>query len=180
MSKLACVIGYKRGIGKEIANVAKAQGYDLYLVGKNDWDVKEPKLLSEAIQEKSQAYSKCTVFIVAHLGFEAINLLETLMNSNVGNLSIVFLGSLVTTQTRNSLYKYHIEKSASAQAVKQLQLQYPKKDLLIINPGWVDTNLIEHIEGEKIDPKVLAEYIFHIKAFSENFSIRTLSVDVVR
>lgn len=105
----------------------------------------------------------------ANLKFYNVNLLyeiyEKYAQYDDGRIIIV-LGSMTTEVYKSSPNIYQIQKAALELAVKQLQ-NLPKRSNMapyvgLIRPGYVDTDAVKGIVGTKIDPKTIAELIWHM------------------
>lgn len=107
------------------------------------------------------------VFNCAYDGFAQINILEFFYNHWQHNPAkqIITIGSRVVffkrSEPESGYWAYRLHKQALQQA-HDLMLPTAKCDMKIINPGPIDTDMIQHLDCLKMDPVTLANSIKNI------------------
>lgn len=105
-----------------------------------------------------------SVFNCAYSGYAQVSVLEFFYNAWKHNISkqIITIGSRAIvfkrTDGEQGYWAYRTHKQALQQAHDAMLLD-AKCDMKIINPGPIDTAMIQHISCAKLDAKTLAQQI---------------------
>jgi len=104
------------------------------------------------------------VFNCAYDGFAQVNVLEFFYNHWQNNTAkqIITIGSRAVffkrSEPESGYWAYRLHKQALQQAHDSM-LSTAKCDMKIINPGPIDTDMIQHLNCVKINPATLANSI---------------------
>jgi hypothetical protein len=118
------------------------------------------------------------VFNCAYNGFSQASVLEFFYTHWKDDVTkkIITIGSRVVTHKRSSpesgYWPYRLHKQALQQAHDAMLLT-AQCDMKIINPGPIDTAMIQHVDCVKFDPDVLAQ---HIKNVVDNKTIKRVDL----
>jgi hypothetical protein len=118
------------------------------------------------------------VFNCAYDGFGQVSVLEFFYNhwKNISNKHIINIGSRAITYKRldagNGYWPYRQHKQSLQQAVDAMLLD-AQCDIKIVNPGPVDTPMIQHHQCTKFNPVQLAH---KIRSISEDRSIKRVDL----
>lgn len=134
-----------------VRNVSKSSGYDINLV--DSW------------ASEFSDYDCC--INCAYDGFGQLKVLESFyhMWRDHSEKMIVNIGSKVSCYARtetdkdHEYFRYRVEKQALESAFSSMS-NTSRCDLKLINPGPIDTEMIRHLNVDKLDPQWLAVEIY--------------------
>jgi hypothetical protein len=118
------------------------------------------------------------VFNCAYDGFAQVGVLEFFYQNwkNTPSKKIITIGSRVVTYKRSDpesgYWAYRLHKQALQQAHDTMLLD-AKCDMKIINPGPIDTAMLQHIDCIKFNPDILAS---KIKTIVEDSTIKRVDL----
>jgi hypothetical protein len=151
------ITGHTAGIGKAIADIfpspilfSKSTGYDI------EQQADRVKIINES--------AECDVFINnAHIDFgQECLLLEAWEKWKDTNKIIINIGSVSADYVHNNAYVHHryaIQKQALESSCKYMAQSGKPCKVVLIKPGYVDTQRVSHVSTPKIDVNEFAMYI---------------------
>ena len=118
--------------------------------------------------------------INAHYEWSQVELLYKLFEANRDReCHIVVIGSVSADGDRKEVNKYAIQKKALDAACTQLQLVPSKCMITQIKLGRINTDLVKHINAEKMDTDNIARMIYDIiEMNNKNQYVKTITIDI--
>lgn len=167
------IIGFKKGLGNELLKAFKTYSKSITGLDQDEWDISDKN--AEIFFEKYiKSFSYDLIILNAHIGFNALSLLNKICKFYKSGLTLIVIGSIVTDQTRKKYYEYYLEKSILEQAVRQLQFEYENIDISLFKPGWIDTDFIKKINGIKMSPDKVSKYILDLTLISKKYNFQLI------
>ena len=117
--------------------------------------------------------------INAHYEWTQTELLYKLFEANKDReCQIIVIGSVSADGDRKAVNKYAIQKKALDAACTQLQLVDSKCFITQIKLGRINTDMVKHIDGFKMDPKKVSKMIYDVvKMNHKNHYVKSITID---
>lgn len=152
--------GHTRGVGKAIADEVRKRGWDLVGFSRsNEYDIVNPIPIIEAARD-------CDIFVNnAHFGYAQVVLLWSMAKTwaDQPDKLIVSMGSLAADGIKPGRGLYAIYKKALDGLTEQLQSDPTIRcRISILRFGYVDTDMVAHVDAPKLGPSEVARQLFHI------------------
>lgn len=178
--KKTLVIGYKKGLGNSLFKKIKLHSISVEGTDLDEWI--ESSTNSEIYYDKFISKKNFDLILLnAHLGFEGTNLIKIICEKNkIRKFTLLIIGSIVTDQSRREFYPYYLEKLNLEVAVRQFQLQYKEINLTLFKPGWINTDFIKHIKGEKMKVSVAADFIIDSLMLSKKYNVQLIKSSFIK
>ena len=120
----------------------------------------------EQVAEWAEDFAAADVLInCAYSGWAQIAVLEQFCQLwNTKDKTIVNIGSMVSNYSRSELqrdheyFPYRLHKQALQSAFERL-VKTTECNLKLINPGMIDTPMVQHISGTKLSVRTVAQHI---------------------
>ena len=155
--------GHTRGIGLAIYDHFTNLNYKVAGYSRaNSLDLLDTSNRAKFISESITAD---VIILNAHLGYENVNLFYMLCKLLYKQVqkTIIVLGSHSTETTKSFVHPYQIEKLALEEAARQVQSLPGYPTIVIVRPGYVDTQSVSHVKGQqKMATSSVATLIEHI------------------
>jgi len=155
------ITGHSHGLGRALANRLSANFNVVGFSRSNGYNISHTHdVIKDALD--------CDIFINnAYYGYYQCEILLNLFNlwKDNKNKTIVNIGSTVTAYPRNEKdvdhlpWQYRDHKAALERLFRQLVKQNHECQMLLVSPGAIDTNMIAHLPGPKMQPNQVAEAI---------------------
>ena len=164
------ITGTTRGLGKELAKVFSLSTSNIVELNRPEFDIKDPVI-----------HSDFDIYINnAHDGYSQTELLYKLFDQNKDrNCQIINIGSVSADGDRKSVNPYAIQKKSLDSACTQLQLIDSRCRVIHIKPGRMNTDMIKHMDVNKMGPRIVAEHIYMVSCMSWGPTyIKTITIDI--
>ena len=173
------IFGTTRGLGKAFLNYISKNTENIIEINRNDW-----KVLGSIRGLKSKISKASLVICNSHLGFLTSNLIYELSDYFSGSpTTIIVIGSVTSDVVKDQPNIYNIEKKTIENTVKQLQLYSSKPQIILVKPGWIDSELIKDNtrarKSNKMEPNNLVSYIMSTieESLKREFNLKSISID---
>ena len=165
------ITGTTKGLGKAIKGYADLRGWVITAFDKPEHD------LGSSID--SFVSNDFDVYINnAYHGWTQTDLLYKLWEANHDRpCKIICVGSVVADRLYDRVYPYAIHKLALSAACKQLQQIDSYCKITHIKLGRMDTDMVSHRSGPKMDTAEVARQIGHIIDMPYGYVVKELALD---
>ena len=115
----------------------------------------------------------------AYSGFKQTELLYKLFEQNQNRkCKIINIGSVCADRDYNRFYPYAIHKKSLSDACLQLQQINSLCKVIHLRLGRMDTPMVNHRSGPKIDPSIVAEYMENLLIYMpDDIVIKDFTID---
>lgn len=154
------ITGHRRGLGRALSNKLSVDNEIVGLSISNGYNISNVNSILNQVEN-------CDMFInnAYHEYFQCDLLLSLFTKWSNKNKIIVCIGSTVTDYPRieRNLDQYHWpyrdHKISLQKLFRHLVKQEHLCQMLLVNPGAIDTDMIAHLPGPKMKPATVAEII---------------------
>lgn len=154
------ILGHTKGIGKAIFDRLTSDGHSVKGLSRENgnFNMEQPNS-RERVANLLDQYD--TLIISANAGWANVEMLYRAWGKWKGrkDKTIVVMGSHITEQPRNFSNLYQIYKISLEAGVKQLQSASPYPNLVLLRPGWVQSEMSASVEAAKMSPDSVAEVL---------------------
>ncbi len=169
MNKNILIIGAARGLGAGLKNIFSDHQFKVSTIEKDAW-----KSLSANYQQLAlNDYS--LILVNAHLAYELGEFLDYLFKTTAEETDLIIIGSMITQTQKSEWNQYQLEKIYYDQCIRQFQLQYKNRFILLVRPGLIDTDLVMDKVGKKMPIEVAARYICESYLLAKKCDVKAIS-----
>ena len=176
MTKKIALTGHTRGIGKALADIFTAQGYDVVGYSKsNGYDIGDQSTRSNVLEQTKNF----DIFINnAYHPVGQTALLDSVITQwNETNKLIINISSKMVHYTLSGFEDYVSAKTKQNEIVKSRVFTNKPKILNII-VGAVDTDMAKVWLSKKINPVDLANFIYEMVKYQDILAVQEVTIDV--
>lgn len=165
------ITGTTRGLGKSVREYAALRNWNVTALDRPDYDL--------SIDIDMFVRTDFDVYLNnAYHGWAQTDLLYKLWEANRDRpCLIISVGSVVVDKLYDRVYPYAIHKTALSEACKQLQQMDSPCKITHLKMGRMDTDMVSHRPGPKLDTALVAKQIGHIIDMPYGCVVKELTLD---
>jgi len=167
------ITGTTRGLGRALKKEFTKLKMNVVGLDRPDYNL---KILDSYVRDDFAIYINN-----AQHEFSQTELLYKLVEANKHReCHIINIGSVSSDGDRKAVNRYAVYKTALEKACQQLSIINSKCKISLIKPGRMKTNMTDHIDADKMDPREVARTIVWVAMQPKHINIKSMSVDLMQ